>query len=165
VKEDLTEINETTTNIIENELSRKTTTNSTNNNVNYALVPSTIPVSIPLENGFDREDYEEYPEELKKLINIIYKNQKPTNFALEILANETGENNIEQLTNEIKQEENLLLFSEINKLIQTVKKQNKTIQELENRNMQEEVHAHSELFKNLTEQKNMVDFGSKLTEH
>jgi len=81
------------------------------------------------------------------------------------MLSQEGEDNIEQLTNEIRQEENLLMFSEINRLIQTIKKQNQTIQELENRNMQEEIHAHSELFKNLSEQKNMVEFGSRLTEH
>lgn len=80
---------------------------------------------------------------------------------------------LEKLTSSMQKQQNLLLFSEINKLIQQVKELNKKLYDMETNKAQDEDGQKTDIFRflsdNLSEKsvsdKNVPAFGIELTKH
>lgn len=72
--------------------------------------------------------------------------------------------NIEQMTKMLKEEENIMLFSEINKMVQTIKGLDKKVFELGTKNTNDELQQYFDLLKHLSETKTLPEYGTKLTD-
>lgn len=80
---------------------------------------------------------------------------------------------LEKLTSSMQKQENLLLFSEINRLIQQVKELNKKLYDLETNHAMDDEGQKGDVFRFLTDNlneksvsdKNVATFGIELTKH
>lgn len=74
--------------------------------------------------GVKNTEFNHYDTDIKKMIDVMCKDSGPdVNYDVEDLTSQE----LEKLTSSMQKQENLLLFSEINKLIQQVKDLNKKL--------------------------------------
>lgn len=74
--------------------------------------------------GINKKEFTTYESDLQKMMHILSKeNGSETNYDVEDLTFQE----LEKLTSSMQKQENLLLFSEINRLIQQVKDLNKKL--------------------------------------
>ena len=119
--------------------------------------------------GVKNKEFNVYDVDIKKMLEVMcMESGCDINYDVEDLTSQE----LDKLTSSMQKQENLLLFSEINKLIQQVKELNKKLYDLETKKAQDEEGGKTDIFR-LTDilseksvsEKNVPTFGIELTKH